>query len=504
MNHNYKSFYTHPLIDIDFNQTSVKYYENKIDELESHYRVSFVVDAKWLENSISGLKIGDKATKIPNFPENPKEAFELFKNYFAYSIFLGFVISHLQSNIEKWDNDCINPELKRLNEFIDKTKGIEPAKAFGWGNGIPDNERYYIRLDKGYYEKNNIKIDYIYNKVVYAQYFLFRNLLLDKLNHQQDICNVPRIKENIHVSNNILYAYYNQIRQPQSRDEVPEYYIGRLWRYNDPYHYTVHGAYIFTPVWEMLECKKEDKSDQTKDYTHKKVSESLKDYAKGFQYGFDNFLKDKIKKPTSLANTDELNCQLIKDYVTQFWYPGSLSETHNSDKDIFSGWYNNGVEAGYYYCAWYLIFENYRLFEPYFKDYSPPQEIQYVCNLSRNSILEIKKEIFDKVPKDFTEESDEIWLNRFIIDNTISKTNVFGNTKGKKDFTTANEYLTALVEIISENLINKGFTALERDRFINDKFKITKISRNKNQITNRQNEYESTKAKLKNMFSETT
>jgi hypothetical protein len=142
--------------------------------------------------------------------------------------------------------------------------------------------------------------------------------------------------------------------------------------------------------------------------------------------------------------------------------------------------------------------------KPIHKDFQPQQEIQYACNLSRNSILEIKKEIFDKVPKNFTEESDEIWLNRFIIDNTISKTNVFGNTKGKKNFTTANEYLTALVEIISENLINKGLTALKRDRFINDKFKIANISSRKDQITNRKNEYESTKAKLKNMFSETT
>lgn len=331
------SFYTHPIIDIDFNQTSVKYYENKIDELENRYRVSSVIDAKYLSNSefAVGVKIGDKAIKNPDFPENPKEAFELFKNYFAYTRFLGLVKSHLERNIEKWDNDCINWELKRLNELTEKTKGIEPSKTFGLGNGIPDNERYYIRLDKGYYEKNNIKDDYIPNKEVYAQYFLFRNLLLDKLNSQQDICNVPRIEENIYISNNILYAYYSQIRQPQSRDEVPENYIGSLWRYNDPYHYLVHGAFVFTPVWEMLVCKTEDKSDFTKDYTWKKVFESLKDYAKGFQYGFDNFLKDKIKKPTSLANTDELNCQMIKDYVTTLWHSVSLSELIDSNEDIF-------------------------------------------------------------------------------------------------------------------------------------------------------------------------
>jgi hypothetical protein len=156
-NTNIKVSYFHPNIDIDFNQTTPEYYLNKRTELDEFYQNK-------------------------NYSDNPIEAFELFKNYYAYAYFLFLVSNFLDENLNKWDKVCIEYKNKELNEFIIKTENINPTKTFKEITILLD-EYKYIRLDKGYYQTHNISKhnQEIECKNVYSLYFLFYSLLVDKL-----------------------------------------------------------------------------------------------------------------------------------------------------------------------------------------------------------------------------------------------------------------------------------------------------------------------------------
>lgn len=188
------------------------------------------------------------------------------------------------------------------------------------------------------------------------------------------ICNVPFIGDiynsNFNISENILDAYYWQARQPKSKEEVPDYYIGKLNQYVSPYTISWHGAYILADHWEILELymkgAKEGDSNY-KDYTTVKVSEALKEYARGFQYGWDNFIDDKIITKDSLSSSENFKAQKIMDFLSSHMSCRGFSQSIGKGGP-FKHWYDDGIRAGYHYRAWYLILENHKLFESYFEE----------------------------------------------------------------------------------------------------------------------------------------
>lgn len=196
----------------------------------------------------------------------------------------------------------------------------------------------------------------------------------------ENICNVPSIIKlanwNFNIPVNILDAYYAQVPQPKNLDEVSKNYVGSLNHYNSPYQYCIYGAYPLKTYWEMLEYKIDHVNDESgyhKCYKRERVYEVLKSYAKGFQYGFDNFLADKINSKTLLSNTEQFKAQKIMDWLSSMPFKRSgFSELSGDDND-FENWENDGIEAGYEYCAWYLILENHKLFESFFNSLQPTE-----------------------------------------------------------------------------------------------------------------------------------
>jgi hypothetical protein len=214
-------------------------------------------------------------------------------------------------------------------------------------------------------------------------------------NHN-DLCNVPFIgdllKKNLNISENILDAFYSLVPQPLKREDVSNHYVGKLNHYNQPYKISINGAYPLMNYWEMVEYKMENVNDESgyfKDWEKEKVYEAMKDYAKGFQYGFDNFIKEMIDDQNSLSNSETIRLQKIKDYVYN-WLNNSpgFSEAHGKGvENVFSHWYNDGMQGGYYYKAWYLILDNHLAFSVLFKQSAP-------------QVFEDLKTFFDQVIQD--------------------------------------------------------------------------------------------------------
>lgn len=93
----------------------------------------------------------------------------------------------------------------------------------------------------------------------------------------------------------------------------------------------------------------------------------MKEFAKGFQNGYDNFISDKITDSHLLSLTETSKAQAVMDFLSSPFDSFGFSEAHGGSGHVFSGWYDDGIKAGYNYCAWIIIFKNHKLFESFFK-----------------------------------------------------------------------------------------------------------------------------------------
>ncbi len=202
--------------------------------------------------------------------------------------------------------------------------------------------------------------------------------IFDKNKAEKNICNVPFLGDsynnNPNISDNILDSYYSLVWQPKTLQDISDepYYEGKLNRFNCPYDTTVHGAYIFKTAFDELCIKVSEtacKNKEHKDYNWTNIFTALKEYAKGFQYGFDNFIKDKIINKGSLSLSPEYKAQKIIDFLANPFLKSCFSESYEKT-NIFKNWYDDGIIKGYHYCAWYFIFENHKIFEPLFAQFN--------------------------------------------------------------------------------------------------------------------------------------
>jgi hypothetical protein len=186
------------------------------------------------------------------------------------------------------------------------------------------------------------------------------------------ICNVPFIgniiNSNFNISEQILDAYFRQVPQPADRNQVSSSYVGKINWHNSPHQVSVYGAYPIMTQWEMLDYHMNHSEDEYyKAYQRDTVFEYLKEFAKGFQYGYDNFINDKITDSHLLSLTETSKAQAIMDFLSSPFDAFGFSESHGGTRHIFSGWYEDGIKAGYNYCAWVIIFKNHKLFDPFFQ-----------------------------------------------------------------------------------------------------------------------------------------
>jgi len=182
-------------IKIDFKKTSPEYFLDKIEELKDEYRVEFQITEQWIteldpHNYHKDLKVGNIRTSPPEWPKNPPEAFELFKNFYAKQWQLIEVGGFLDT-FKSWDKIAMTQRLQKLKKFIKEAKKSDQDRLFG-DYQLTNDERsklIYLKLrpETDYYNRNHIQYDYEAAKVVYGRYFLFKELLEQKLNVNTDI-----------------------------------------------------------------------------------------------------------------------------------------------------------------------------------------------------------------------------------------------------------------------------------------------------------------------------
>jgi hypothetical protein len=373
-------------------------YNEEIEALRAKYRVQYTF-TKEDERENPSFKEGAITSKNPHIPNTPKEAFELFKNYYA-AIQLSVQKNLFIDKYRIWNESSMKAELSVIDEWISIAEKLNYADCFSHQGG-PINTHIdayeYLRLKNGFYEGYLMTweqhSDMSTTAMVYGRYFLFRSYLLDKLYEINGFCNVPWIHDvtnsDFQIGKEILFDLYSLSQQPT---QALDSYIGDIWRYDAPFGINVYGAYPLIEDWKLIEYKMtltEDESGYFKNYTKEKVYSAMKEYAKGFQIGFDSFFVNIQKqKMLDILSLDAKVAAIISVISNPFNKPGFTS-THGNNVDEFSNWHNDGVKAGAFYFCWYFIVSNHRLFESYFKERIKLNNTHkdYIAALSENTKL---------------------------------------------------------------------------------------------------------------------
>jgi hypothetical protein len=189
------------------------------------------------------------------------------------------------------------------------------------------------------------------------------------------ISTVPSIQDYIRthitvIPRDILDAYLKKNsfykKDTSIFDDVPD--DNNPYKYYEPYQFQVYGSYPLLSDWLRLYHKmKLCYFPNTKFdfnginyalYTKPRVLELLKVFAAGFQQGFDDFIQNKITATSLFHKKEELNRKRLSDFLVQSEI-GSSGFNITSDKNQDNNdWYVDGVNTGYNYHAWYLIFNN--------------------------------------------------------------------------------------------------------------------------------------------------
>lgn len=253
----------------EFQKLNESYYE-AIDKIKERYYVDYTIKEEDLEK-YAGSKVGEVVRLNPPIPNDPVEAFELFKNRYAA---VYFEIEKLLF-IEKYqfkNEASILAELKILSEWIEHANKEEYNPKSGYSN-----ELEFLKLTNGYYNGHLMTYQQLSDNggsaLIYARYVLFYEWLqLELIETRKD--KFFRIDTDYALKAN-------------GTESKPRY--GTLPKIQVNLSYTVDGAKVPVlnlAIWNLLQ-----KKVPLQDGTYINGEQFLESYLLGFKNGC-NYFKD--------------------------------------------------------------------------------------------------------------------------------------------------------------------------------------------------------------------
>jgi len=178
-----------------------------------------------------------------------------------------------------------------------------------------------------------------------------------------------------------------------------------------PYSNIVYGAYYSRSdlEWKLSDIafgSKPKTIEGTKIKFFTDLIPYFKEYAKGFENGFNEFDNTQIKSFLTMFAEKQDYVNKVFEYITKNlffkygWANLRTGFTTNQNKEIVNA-YENGQQQGYFYRAWSIVFSSNNLFAPLFQEYFkalPPQPI-------------VKQKPEQETPKTF----DELFYNTDLV-----------------------------------------------------------------------------------------
>ncbi len=163
-------------------------YQKALQDLENKFQIDYVLTKTDLEN-YPFAKVGDIVRRNPERPNDPKAAFELFKNYHAAIQFEVYkYLFEIKGNV--WNEACISAEIENIELFINEAKKIDKDYCLRDNNNTIQNPtshpHEYKRIDLGFYKDNLISFDLSsLTAKIYGKCFLFYEYLKERLSELQ-------------------------------------------------------------------------------------------------------------------------------------------------------------------------------------------------------------------------------------------------------------------------------------------------------------------------------
>lgn len=231
----------------------------------------------------------------------------------------------------------------------------------------------------------------------------------------------------------------------------------------EPYPICYKGAYInrkqmVKRIEEIIRRKLKIDNKEIIHFTD--LFPFLDEYAKGFEYGFNNFENDNVTIYLNrFSNQEDYNLQII-DFLNERTFPNTKWKTNfklhtTSDDNIIKG-YENGKEQGYYYRAWSVIFSQNRLFDKHFSnDFTSENEllpaILHACHE-----LQIDITYYEKDEDTRTAQILRLLSQRYITkDQSRRGTSGTGVSAGSTDGLVISNEKTYLVEALNLQSISR-------------------------------------------------
>lgn len=203
-------------MEIDYNQTSPEYYQEKVKELHAKCRAELQITVQDLELLIEFC--------TPEFSDFFTKRFELLKKFCAQEFFLDEIIRFLNM-FYSWNKKAMIEKLDEMYQFITEASKIPQKianeKRYRY-SGIESQKIVFLRIENGYYKQNPILIGGFNElkdfKVVYGKYFLFKELLEQKLNIKPEkqneitgfVSNITGFQSNLNDEQ--IETLYNQMQ----------------------------------------------------------------------------------------------------------------------------------------------------------------------------------------------------------------------------------------------------------------------------------------------------
>lgn len=244
-------------------------------------------------------------------------------------------------------------------------------------------------------------------------------------NFPNDVENKPIVRKefeheqiifNHSVNDFILDVYYFRTQNLMTDNEFEIHkkrgLVGKKERILFPYSVIVNGAYCERSnlIFKINSLEQIKNNGSTERHKNIKSFNDLDfyfiEYAKGFKYGYENFISEKIEPflPLGYEKTDFasqiFDFFLVSGFMKNSWYSYKWF-TVNQNGEIIEG-YKDGQQEGYIYKAWSIIFANSQLFEPLFKKIEPsPKRITTFTDCLKN--IDKKEAFAQSLKEKFTD-----------------------------------------------------------------------------------------------------
>jgi len=210
--------------------------------------------------------------------------------------------------------------------------------------------------------------------------------------------------KNFNIDLDILEYYCIPTRDLLSEKEFQELvksgFVGKQETALYPYSNIIYGAYYSRSdlYMKLLGLTNEERPKKINGIEINYFSDLIpyfKEYATGFEDGFNNFDETQIKPYLTLLAEKEDYINKVFDFVTKniflgnSWAYSRKGFVTNQNDEIIKA-FENGQEQGYFYKAWSIIFSNSVLFANLFKELVKSQKNIDSCQINDNEFLKGK------------------------------------------------------------------------------------------------------------------